>query len=32
VTRVNAADSTTLDTWLDRILTATTLDEVLEGA
>lgn len=28
--RVHAADSLTLDTWLDRILTARTLDEVWE--
>lgn len=32
VARVNAADSTTLDTWLERILTAAILEDVLEDA
>jgi hypothetical protein len=29
--RIHAADSTRLDTWFDRALTATTLDDVLDG-
>jgi hypothetical protein len=31
-TRIHAADSTRLDAWLDRVLTAATLDDVLDGA
>jgi len=31
VARVYAADTTRLDAWLDRVLTAATLDEVLDG-
>jgi predicted transposase YdaD len=30
--RIHAADSTRLDAWLDRVLTAATLDDVLDGA
>lgn len=32
VARIKAADAASLDAWLDRVLTATTLDEVLTEA
>jgi hypothetical protein len=32
VARIHAADTTRLEAWLDRVLTGTTLDEVIDGA